>query len=99
MTIEGIRAKIRKGDYRYSDHAVKRMIERIIDRVDVERVVLTGEIIEEYPEDKYAPSCLIYGITLKGRPLHVLVSQPPKVIIITTYEPDPREWINFKIRR
>jgi hypothetical protein len=30
-----------------------------------------GEIIEEYPDDKYSPSCLIYGKTEGGRELHV----------------------------
>lgn len=24
--------------------------------------ILSGEVIEEYPKDKYGPSCLIYGI-------------------------------------
>ena len=30
-----------------------------------------AEVIEEYLDDKYSPSCLIYGTTLKGRILHV----------------------------
>jgi hypothetical protein len=99
MTIEAIQDKIREGDYRFSDHAVKRMIERTIDRLEVEQTILTGEIIENYPDDKYSPSCLIYGRTKQGRPLHVQVSLPPKVVVITTYEPDPTEWVDFKIRR
>lgn len=57
------------------------------------------EIIEEYPDDKYSPSSLIYGKTEKGRDLHVQISLPPIVVVITTYEPDPEEWINCKIRR
>ena len=99
MTIEAIQDKIRGGDYRFSDHAVKRMIERAIDRLEVEQTILTGEIIENYPDDKYSPSCLIYGRTKQGRPLHVQVSLPPKVVVITTYEPDPAEWADLKIRR
>ncbi len=75
------------------------MIKRFIDRHEVEEAIMNGEIIEEYPEDKYSPSCLIYGKTKKGRDLHVQVSLPPKVVIITTYEPDPSEWIDCKIRR
>ena len=57
------------------------------------------DIIEEYPDDKYSPSCLIYGQTLVRRDLHVQVSLPPKVVIITTYEPDPDEWVDHSIRR
>lgn len=90
--------KILKGEHRFSEHAVKRMIKRSIERFEVEEAI-SGEVIEEYPEDKYSSSCLIYGKTKNGRDLHVQVSLPPKVVIITTYEPDPREWIECKIRR
>jgi len=99
MTIKAIQGKIREGKYRFSDHAVKRMIKRSIDRSEVEQVILAGEIIEEYPEDKYSPNCLIYGKTEDGRDLHVQISLPPRVVVITTYEPDPRELIAHKIRR
>lgn len=99
MKIKPIRDKILNGDYRISDHAVKRMIKRSIDRAEIEETVLAGEIIEEYPDDKYSPSCLIYGKTDNGRDLHVQLSLPPSVVIITVYEPDPEEWINAKIRR
>lgn len=58
MEIEGIRVKIGIAEYRFSDHAVKRMIKRSIDRMAIEQAVLSGEIIEEYPDDKYSPSCL-----------------------------------------
>lgn len=60
---------------------------------------MAGETIEEYPDDKYSPSCLIYGKTDTGRDLHVQLSLPSSVVIITVYDPDPEEWINCKIRR
>lgn len=50
MTIKGIQDKIKKSEYRFSDHAIKRMIKRSVDRHEVEEVVLGGEIIEEYPD-------------------------------------------------
>lgn len=61
---------------------------------------MAGEVIEEYPNDKYGPSCLIFGFTIANRPLHVQCSYPsrPLVKIITLYEPDPKIWINFKLR-
>ena len=99
MIIKKIKDKIQKEEYRFSDHAVKRMISRSIDRSEVEDVITRGEVIEEYPDDKYSPSCLIYGRTKKGRDLHVQASLPPTVIIITIYEPESSEWINYKIRR
>ena len=75
------------------------MIKRSINRHEDEEAILGGEIIEEYPDDKYFPSCLIYGKTRKGRDLHAQISLPPLVVVITTYEPDPEEWIGFKIGR
>ncbi|MFQ5454613.1 MAG: DUF4258 domain-containing protein [Nitrospirota bacterium] len=99
MEIKPIQDKILKGEYRISDHAVKRMIKRSIDRQEIVETVMMGEIIEEYPKDKYSPSCLIYGKTENGKDIHVQLSLPPSVVIITTYGPDPEEWIDCKIRR
>jgi len=99
MSIKEIQDKIAKGEYRFSDHAVKMMIKRSIERYETEDAIINGEIIEEYPHDKYSPSCLVYGKARTGRHLHVQVSLPPTVVIITAYEPDPNEWIDYKIRR
>ncbi|MCG6879911.1 MAG: DUF4258 domain-containing protein [Deltaproteobacteria bacterium] len=99
MTIRHIQAKIRTGDYLFSDHAVKRMIKRAINRHEIEEAILTRESVEEYPDDKYSPTCLICGNTHEGRFLHIQASFPPLVVIVTTYEPDPEQWIDGKIRR
>ena len=99
MIIQDIQDKILKSEYRVSDHAVKQMIKRSITRLEIEEIMLNGEIIEEYPDDKYSPSCLIYGKTKNGRDVHVQLSLPPSITIITTYDPDPDEWIHCKIRR
>jgi hypothetical protein len=40
MTIKGIQDKIRKGKYRFSDHAAKRVIKRSINRHEVEENIL-----------------------------------------------------------
>jgi len=60
-----------------------------------------SEVIEDYPEDKYGPSCLLLGYTKAERPLHIQCSYPsrPLVKIITLYEPDPDLWIGFRTRR
>lgn len=99
MSIVEIQIQILDEEYRVSDHAIKRMIQKSIERHEVIEAIMVGEIIEEYPEDKYSPSCLIYGKTKVGRDLHVQISLPPKVVVITTYPPDPDEWIDCRIRR
>jgi hypothetical protein len=99
MQINLIQESVLKGNYYYSEHAIKRMIKRSITRFEVENAIIKGEIIEDYPDDKYSPSCLIYGYTNKKRILHVQVTYPPRVVIVTVYEPDPFEWIDNKVRR
>jgi len=58
------------------------------------------EIIENYPDDKYGPSCLLLGYTSLGRALHVLCSYPshPILKVITIYEPDKGQWVDDRIR-
>jgi len=76
-------------------------VERDIWPDELKEVIIPGEIIESYPEDKYGPSCLILGMTEKGRVLHVQCSLNP-VWIITAYDSalNPEEWdANFKRRR
>ena len=99
--IEEIRQAFKNGRYEYSLHAVDQSILRHILRREIEEAIEEGEIIEDYPEDKYGASCLIYGTTIQGRPLHVQCSYPskPKVKVITVYQPDPEEWINYTKRR
>lgn len=99
--IKKIRKAFRENRYEYSLHAVDQSILRYIIRKEILEAIENGEIIEDYPEDKFGPSCLIYGKTSLERPLHVQCSYPtrPKIKIITVYEPDPEEWIDFKKRR
>ncbi len=78
----------------YSLHAVRQMIERGITPAEVAQTLLAGEVIEDYPDDKYGPSCLVCGTTKNSRVLHVQCTHPsrPLVKIVTAYEPDPAEW-------
>ena len=99
--IDEIRRRIARGDFEFSQHAVDQAILRHISVQELREAIAGGEVIEVYPEDKYGPSCLIFGVTRAGRPVHVQCSDPsrPTVKIITVYEPDPALWIEFKVRR
>lgn len=97
-----IKDKVKAGQYEYSKHAVDQSIlRRISDQEVVEAILASNEVIEDYPNDKYGPSCLVLGFTRKGRPLHIECSYPSRPIlkIVTVYEPDADLWIGFKIRR
>ena len=99
--IDEIRRRVAGGDFEFSQHAVDQAIIRHISVQELREAIARGDIIEVYPEDKYGPSCLIFGMTSNGRPLHVQCSDPsrPIVKIITVYEPDPTLWIEFRVRR
>jgi len=100
--IDEIRRKIAKRLYEFSKHAVDQSIIRDISVAELEEAIAgKSEVIEDYPQDKYGPSCLVLGYTKAGRPLHVQCSYPsrPLVKIITLYEPDPDLWIDFRVRR
>lgn len=99
--IDEIRRRVARGDFEFSQHAVDQAIIRHISVQELREAIADGEVIEVYPEDKYGPSCLIFGMTRVGRPVHVRCSDPsrPIVKIVTVYEPDPAIWIEFKVRR
>ncbi len=99
--IEEIRQKFKRQEYEYSIHAVDQSILKHISRKEVEESIANGEVIEDYPTDKYGPSCLVFGKTSSSRPLHVQCTYPSRrlIKIITVYEPDPKEWVDFKTRR
>jgi len=99
--INKIRSQVKEEQYRFTIHAFERCVERNISPQQVKSAIMSGEIIENYPEDKYSPSCLIHGITDDDKILHVQCSMDP-VWIITVYDPTltPEEWSNdYKRRR
>lgn len=99
--IEGIKKRVREGDYWFTIHAFERCVERDISPEQIKNAILSGKIIEDYPEDKYGPSCLIFGLTKDGKILHVQCSMDP-VWIVTAYDPtlNPEEWDrDYKRRR
>ena len=99
--IDDIRAKVSADQFEFSKHAVDQSLQRSISLPELREAIATAEIIEEYPNDKYGPSCLVFGWTAAKRPLHIQCSYPsrPSLKIITLYEPDPSLWIDFRERR
>ena len=83
-------------------HAIQRMFQRRVSEEEVKQVVVTGETIETYPDDKPFPSRLMLG-WIGSRPVHVVVADnvgAQEAIIITVYQPDAEEWeTGFKRRK
>ena len=99
MDIRPIQEVARQRLLIFTDHAVRQMIKRNITDDEVRDAILSGEIIEEYPDDKYSPSCLVLGTTRNERPLHVQCSALPRVRVVTVYQPNPDEWEDNRYRR
>lgn len=96
--LEEIRDAFRTGHYDVSRHAAARMLRRAIRTYEIEEAMDGAEVVEEYPDDKYGPSLLLLGFTRDGRPLHVQIARS-RMRIVTVYEPDSREWMDWRIRR
>lgn len=82
-------------------HGKNRCVERGIKFDDIKKAIQTGEIIEQYEDDKPFPSCLISGYSENKGVLHVVLSMDSNYIyIITAYFPDLIKWNeDLKTRR
>ena len=95
-----IAAQIAADSFDFSKHAVDQMMRRRILVSEVKEALAKSEVLENYPNDKYGPSCLVLGFSLKGKALHVVCTHPVRELlkIITVYEPDPNLWLDFRTR-
>ncbi len=100
--LEFIKFCVRSRKIHWTYHVNMRLKGRFIAREVLLLSVDTYEIIEEYPDDKYLPSCLIYA-EYEGEIIHIQIAADPKndnIRIITAYKPTLEKWEkNFKTRR
>jgi len=97
--LEQIRKKFLHEEYKITKHAQRRCDLKGISLGAIKHVVSTGEIIENYSDDKPYPSYLILGYVRKGEPLYVLCALGEQVHIITVHWLDPAKWLDPKTRR
>lgn len=100
--IKAIHRKVAEEQFEFSKHAVDQSILRQIRVQKIREAIASGQLIEDYPDDKYGPSCLICGTTEAQRFIHIQCSYPTRLLIkiITVYEPAPQRWTaNFTQRR
>mgnify|MGYP005853198877 FL=1 len=102
MNIQDIIDAIRDNRIRITDHADEEAQADFLSFDEIFFSVLQGEIIEDYLSDKPYPSCLIYGDSFTGEPIHSVWAYNPATqwaVLITVYRPDPERWINWRTRR
>lgn len=101
MEIQFIRELLKKKSIKWSTHCLERMSERDISIEDVCTCIMSGEIIEDYPDDYPSPSCLVFGYSTKEAVLHVVVGTDSEVLyMITAYYPNTVKFMeDLKTRR
>ena len=83
-------------------HATRQMsrVERMIRPEDVRNVINNGTIIEDYPDDPRGSSCLLAGLAIDGRPVHVVCAPKEEYLaIITAYIPNDEQWADNYTKR
>ena len=99
LNLEHLREAVRESRYVIKAHAKQRMGQRKIRDADLRSVILNGEIIEQTPEAKPFPKCLVMGF-VRGEPLYVSCAfDGSYVYIITTHWFHPEKWIDPRTRR
>ena len=102
FNIKNIIDAIHSDHIRITDHADEEAQADKLTYKEIYYSVFQGEVIENYPEDEPYPSCLIYGETFSGNPVHSVwafneVTQWS--VLVTVYRPDPYLWINYRTRK
>lgn len=85
----------------FRTHAVQRMFQRSVNETDVRTILMQGETIENYDDDKPYPSRLILG-WIDERPIHVVAADNAaenQIVVVTVYEPDREKWSSDFKRR
>ena len=101
-TLDFIKSCIKRRRIRWTYHVNMRLKGRFIPREAILSSANSYEIIEEYPEDKYLPSCLIYA-KYENQIIHIQIAmdlENDSVTIVTAYKPTLDKWEkDLKTRR
>lgn len=104
MQIDEIRKLIRAGRYEVSLHAQQERLEDDLDISEIETAILSGEIIEDYPDDPRGPCCLVSG-QAGSKAVHVVLGwartrekEERTLRMITVYIPKAPKWSDPRTR-
>ena len=87
-TISRFRHLIRTLNYVVSTHAAEALEDDQLNILDLENIVLTGQIIERQRDaGTREAKCVIAGVTIDGRPAQVVVKvgASGRLVVITVY--------------
>lgn len=99
MDIETIWNKINAGNYVYSLHADRERKHEELTWRDIITALLSGQILEDYPDTGRGESCLVVGFA-GTTPIHVVCGwRGDDLVIITVYIPGPPKFVDPYTRR
>jgi hypothetical protein len=99
--VQHIQERIRNNCYEISLHAERERENDGLLVSDIEEsVLLSGKLLEDYPDDPRGHSCLVLGFNQAGQAIHTVWGLLPTdwVRLITVYIPKPPRWINSRVR-
>jgi hypothetical protein len=76
--------------YSYSCHADRQRQNDGLTLADVEEALISGRILERYPDTGRGPSCLVAVFSDGGKPIHVVCGRmDDPIVVVTCYLPTP----------
>ena len=66
-TLSQVQKELAAGQFEFSRHAFRRVVERNISELEIREAGAKAEVIEQFPQDKYSPGGLLLGFTRAGR--------------------------------
>jgi hypothetical protein len=102
-TFDRILRLIHAGALRISEHGYDELAADDILARDIVEGVMTGRVIEDYPDFPKGPCVLVLQQDRNGAPIHAVWGIPKDhqepAVLITAYRPDPGRWQDGFTRR
>lgn len=103
MTTDEARIQSRiRTHIKFTEHARLAMRDDNLTTLDVLEAIRNFEIIEEYPDARPFPACLLLCWEKGKKPLHVVCGLPEHanmLIIVTVYIPSKEKWPDYRRQR
>lgn len=72
IDIDWIQDKVKQNEYYFSKHGDQARQDDNLTITQVEEALLTGRILEQYPDTGRSESCLVTGFSDEGKPIHTV---------------------------
>ncbi|GAB4578822.1 MAG: hypothetical protein Fur0022_15590 [Anaerolineales bacterium] len=88
-----IQHAVKTDQVKISLHAAEEALAEEITRSEIEEVLLSAQILEDYSDWWLGARCLLYGKTKQRRDIHIVSSYHSlPITIVTVYIPQPPKW-------